>query len=60
MLGANENIFEPGKQVEFNREYDPSLRQTREEKELEDQLFEMYEELEEDYQESLGRNRNNA
>jgi inner membrane protein involved in colicin E2 resistance len=52
ILGASENTFEPGKAVEFNSKYDPKNNQTKEEKELEDKLFELYEELEEDYQQS--------
>ena len=58
VLNSHENVFEPGKNVEFNREYDPDLRQTKQEKELEDQLFELYEELEEDYQKSSGKGDN--
>ena len=52
VLGSSENTFEPGKKVSFNRQYDPDLRLTKEERELEDKLFELYEELEEEYQET--------
>ena len=53
MLGANENTFEPGKKPQFNREYDPTPRKTKAEIELEDELFKLYEDLEDDYGDSI-------
>ena len=53
----NENTFEPGKQVEFDPKYagdQHSYLYQKEEKDLQDKLFQIYEEINEDTDEGYG------
>ena len=57
VIRPTENIFEPGKQVEFDPKYtgdQVSYRYEREERDLQNKLFQLYEDISEDTDEGYG------